>query len=119
MKLRSVIKNKRGGYLDIFLLMIFAVIIVFVGAVMIYMGGRVQTELHDKLDSKQSNSEYVNYTTLIDENIGAVNTAYGALYWLSVFIIFGMILGIFIGSYMVQTKPVFFVPYMNMKNGLV
>jgi hypothetical protein len=44
--------------------------------------------------------------------MGKVNSAFGSLYWISIFIIIGMILSIFIGSYLVTTKPIFFIPYI-------
>jgi len=110
--MRSILKNKRGGYLDIFLFMIFALAIVVISVLFIYMGGEIKGKLHEKLDNKTEEGSSVNYTTLIDNNIGAVNRAYGSLYWISVFLILGMIVAIFIGSYLVTTKPVYFVPYI-------
>ena len=44
--------------------------------------------------------------------MGATYTAYQTLRWTGILIFFGMIIGIFIGSYMVQTKPIFFIPYI-------
>src|SRR3990167_11336070 len=92
-----LMKDKRGGYTDIFLFIILAVIIVFVSVIFVYMGNQFETKLHEKLDNKSTN--VTNFTKLIDENIGAVNSAYGALYWISIFLILGMIVAIFIGSY--------------------
>lgn len=110
--MRKIVQDKRAGYTDIFIFMIVAVCIVFISGVFIYMGATVEDKLHESLDNRTSDSQYVNYTETIDENFGAINKAYASLYWISVFLIFGMIVAIFIGSYMVQTKPVFFVPYI-------
>jgi uncharacterized membrane protein YfcA len=52
-----------------------------------------------------------NATVVIDETIGVVNTAYYSLYWIAVLLIVGMMLSVLIGSYMVTTRPVFFIPY--------
>lgn len=105
-------RDKGGGYLDIFLFMIVGVIIVLFSVVFIYMGSTVSTELHDAMDDMEGQTNVSNYTQLIDDNIGAVNSSYTILYWVAVFILIGMIVAIFIGSYLVTTKPVFFIPYI-------
>jgi hypothetical protein len=110
--MRNLLKDKRGGYLDAFLYMIFAVVIIFISVIMIYMGSQVSDKLHTELDNKTIEGSAVNYTATIDNTIGKVNTAYASLYWISVFLMIGMALAVFIGSYMVQTKPVFFIPYV-------
>lgn len=110
--MRSILKNKRGGYTDIFIFMIVAVVVVFISVLFIYMSGQVKTKLHEKLDNLTEDDSAVNYSKTIDETIGVVETTYASLYWISIFLIFGMIIAIFIGSYMVQTKPVYFVPYI-------
>lgn len=102
--------NKRAGYTDLFLFMIIAVIIVFISGVFIYFGSIVTTEVHEKMDGMQFGNK--NATVVIDETLGVVNTSYQALYWISIFLIVGMIISIFIGSYLVTTKPVFFIPYI-------
>lgn len=103
--------NKRGGFTDLFLFIIIAFVILLVSAVFIYMGGLVSDSLHSSLDTMDIGGD-LNVSQQIDSSIGAVNTAYAGLYWISVFLIVGMALGIFIGSYLVTTKPVFFIPYI-------
>jgi len=103
--------NKKGGFTDLFLLMIVALIIVLVSGVFIYLGGVVSDQLHDTMDDMDVGGEK-NGSELIDENFGAVNVAYGGLYWISVLLIVGMIISTFIGSYLVTTKPVFFIPFI-------
>lgn len=104
--------NKKGGMTDLFLFMIFAIVIIFICVIFIYLGGRVTTQVHEKMDNMTFGNEDVNYTRqVIDDSIGKVNQAYQSLYWISVFLIVGMVLSIFIGSYLVTTKPIFFVPY--------
>jgi hypothetical protein len=101
--------NKKAGMTDLFLFMIIAIILVFVSGVFIYLGGRVLNEVHEELDGRTFGDK--NSTIVIDQTIGKVNQAYQGLYWISVFLIVGMVISIFIGSYLVTTKPVFFIPY--------
>lgn len=101
--------NKKGGYMDIFLLIILAFVIVVICGVFIYMGNTIEDKLHEELDDKNMS---LNMTVLIDDTMGKVNVAYASLRWISLFLIIGMIIAIFIGSYMVTSRPVFFVPYI-------
>lgn len=103
-------KHKKGGMSDLFIFMIVAMIIVFISGVFIYFGGIVTTEVHSKLDDKIFG--VANTSQVIDQTIGKVNQAYQGLYWISVFLIVGMVLSIFIGSYLVTTRPIFFIPYI-------
>jgi len=105
--------NKKGGLTDLFLFMILAFAIVFISGVMIYVGNTTYTELRKTFEGKTYGGAVgnLNATVNLENTMGVLNNTYKSLYWLSVFIIFGMILGIFIGSYMVTTRPIFFVPY--------
>ena len=112
MKLRSLVKpmNKRGAFVDLFVFMIFAFVLVVVIGMLLYVFGVAEDGLHDTMDGMTFGT--ANATEVINDSVGATTISFQALYWLSVLIIFGMILGIFIGSYMVTTKPVFFIPYL-------
>lgn len=103
--------NKRGQFTDLFLFMVVALVILFVSGLFIYMGVRVNNQLGDSLKGNEV-SENVNYTEIKDATFGKVKIAYKHLYWLSILMIIGMMISIFIGSYMVTTRPVFFVPYI-------
>lgn len=103
--------NKKGGMSDIFLFMILAIAIIFICAIFIYIGGKATTEVHSKLDNMDGIAGDQNVSLIVDDTFGAVNRSYQALYWISVFLIVGMVISIFIGSYLVTTKPVFFIPY--------
>ena len=74
------------------------------------MQREITSNLHEALDTKSTAT--TNYTQIIDKQMGNVGIAYSALYWITLFLIIGMIIAIMIGSYMVTTKPVFFVPYI-------
>lgn len=108
--MRRIVQDKRGGFTDLFIFMIIAVALVFICGVMIFIGGKAQTEIQDKLGGKMIGT--ANTTQIIDHTIGAVNRSYNALYWIAIFLIGGMIISIFIGSYLVTTKPIFFIPYI-------
>ncbi len=101
--------NKKGAFTDLFILMIFSFCIILMSGVFIYIGGKTYTEVSSKLGGQMFGT--ANATEVIDQTIGAVNTTYHALYWISIFLIVGMIISIFIGSYLVTTKPIFFIPY--------
>jgi len=104
--------NKRGVALtDMFLFMIVALIILFISGMFIYMSGRIKGELHINLDEQEIGDD-VNYTEIIDDSMGQVDTSYRLMYWLSILLIIAMMISIFIGSYMVTTRPIFFVPYL-------
>ena len=112
MKIRSLIeiKSKKASFIDLFVFMIFAFILVVVIGLLLYVFNEAEDQLQESLaDMKIGNA---NVTQIIDDTVGSANISFTALYWLSILIIFGMILGIFIGSYLVTTKPFFFVPYL-------
>lgn len=98
------------GMSDLFIFMIFSIIIVFSCGIFIYIGGIATAEIHEKLDGKDYAGDQ-NITKIIDNTFGKVNQAYQSLYWISVMLIVGMVISIFIGSYLVTTKPIFFIPY--------
>jgi F0F1-type ATP synthase assembly protein I len=101
--------NKQGGMVDLFLFMVLAIAIVFICGIFIYLGGDVTQKVHETMDTMTFGD--ANTTQVIDDTFGAVNRAYQSLYWIAVFLIVGMVLSIFIGSYLVTTKPIFFIPY--------
>jgi hypothetical protein len=103
--------NKKGGMTDLFIFMILAFAIIFICAIFIYLGGRATDQIHETMDGMDGIAGEGNVTEIIDDTFGAVNRSYQALYWISWFLIVGMVISIFIGSYLVTTKPIFFVPY--------
>lgn len=103
--------NKKAQFTDIFIFMIVTIIILFVSGIFIYLGVTVKDQLDESLEGMET-GDTVNYTEIIDDAMGDLNSAYSTLYWIAILIIVGMIISIFIGSYMVTTKPIFFVPYI-------
>jgi len=110
---KTIRTDKRGGFTDLFIFMIVAFIVVVMSAIFIYMGVTVQDKLEETLPSMGLVGDGNNNVSVVIENsMGVTNEAFKALYWISIFLIFGMIIAIFIGSYMVTTKPIFFIPYI-------
>lgn len=105
--------NKKGGFSDLFIFMIFAFVIVLISVVYVYMGNTIEDELQNTLGQMDLHDTVGNNASeVIDNTMGSVNISYGALHWITIFLIVGMILSIFIGSYLVTTKPIFFIPYI-------
>lgn len=104
--------NKKGGFTDLFIFMIVIFVVVLISGVFIYMSAITQDQLHASLDDLDIGGADTNVSEVIDDTFGDVVISFQALYWLSILLIFGMIIAIFIGSYMVTTKPIFFIPYL-------
>lgn len=111
--MRSLIKNKRGGFTDLFIFMIVAFVIVLFCGVFLYITNEATDELRDNIDNLGLKGDgNQNASQVLENTLGQATLSFDALYWISVFLIFGMIIAIFIGSYMVTTKPIFFIPYI-------
>lgn len=105
--------NRKGqGYTDVFLFLIVSMVILVVAGMFIYMGITVQGQLHTVFSTNSMGSGTVNYTQVSDSVFSDLTTAYKTMYWSSLLLMVGMIISIFIGSYLVVTKPIFFVPYI-------
>lgn len=110
-KLRSIVKmNKKGSFVGLFLFMIVALILVVTSGIFIYVGQTTSQALHEQLDPLSTAD--LNYTQIISQTIDQIPASYQVLKWGAIVLIVGMILSIFISSYLVTTKPVFFVPYI-------
>lgn len=110
--MRSILKNKKGQFADGFLLIILAFVFVVICGIFIYIGNTVSSNLHDQLESQSTPT--FNLSKIADDTVGKVSIAYQTLYWGSVIIIIGMILGIFIGSWLAGQNPLWFVPWIFM-----
>lgn len=105
--------NKRGAFADLFIFMILAFVLIFISAIMIYIANTTTDKLHETMDGMDlGDGSGNNVSVVIDNTVGVTALTFQALYWITALVIFGMILGIFIGSYLVTTKPVFFIPYI-------
>ena len=114
--MRSILNapnRKKGAFADLFIFMIIAFAVILISGVMIYIGLETEDQLQDTLGQMDLHDTVDNNASeVITNTMGVTNVTFDALHWIAVFLIFGMILGIFIGSYLVTTKPVFFIPYL-------
>lgn len=106
--------NKHGGFTDLFIFLIVAFVIVLVSVMFIYFGNTTHDSLQETLGQMEGLGDTVgnNASQVIDNTMGVVNSTFQALRWISTFLIVGMLISIFIGSYLVTTKPIFFIPYI-------
>lgn len=103
--------NKGGGLTDMFIFLVLAFAIVVIFGIFIYMGNVVSIKLHQNMDN-MTTSPSVNNTEILNNTMDKVAGSYNVLKWGSGVLIFAMIISIFVGSYLVQTKPIYFVPYI-------
>ncbi len=106
-------KNKKGALTDLFLFMAVAFAMIIFMVAMTYVGNTTYSKLQERAPQIQKalgNSE--NATQLIEDTYGKVPMSYTALKWISVMLIFGLMLSIILTSFLVKTNPVFFVPYV-------
>ena len=110
---KMLINNKRGGFTDLFIFMIVAFVLVLFSGIFIYITSQTYDQLEESLPSMNLVGDgNQNSTEVLANTLGVANASFRALYWITTFLIFGMIIAIFIGSYMVTTKPIFFIPYI-------
>ena len=111
--MRSILKDTRGGFTDLFLFMIIAFVLVLFCGVFIYITNTATDTFRDNIDKLGLGGDgSYNASQILEDTLGKAVLSFNALYWITAFLIFGMIIAIFIGSYMVTTKPVFFIPYI-------
>jgi flagellar biosynthesis protein FliQ len=103
-------KNKVGGMTDLFIFMIVAFVLLLTSGMFIYFGIVTFDKLEETIGNKQFGTQ--NSSDIIQDTFGAVPRSYNSLYWIASLLIVGMIISIFVGSYLVTTKPVFFIPYL-------
>ena len=105
--------NKRGGLTDVFVWMISSFILVIFCVLFIFIGNTVETALLEQAsDIDSSLNNITNMTNIVEGTMGKVNLAYSSLKWISIMLIIGMMLSILISGYLIQVKPIFFVPYI-------
>lgn len=109
--MKTILKNKQGGLTDLFIFMIVAFAVIFICAIFIYVSITASDKLHETMDEMDLPSSQ-NATELLNDTFDQVPRTFNALYWIAILLIIGMVLSIFIGSYLVTTKPIFFIPYI-------
>lgn len=105
--------NKKGGAGDLFIFMIVGFILVISCVLWVYIGNTAYQKIMEHNETLQEAiGPGANVVEVIDGTIGVIPTAYSSLKWITFMIIAGMILSIIITSFLIQTKPVFFVAYI-------
>lgn len=108
----NLLREKQGGFTDLFIFLIVAFAIGVIVIVFLFIGKTATDQLHESMDDMELGDGTNNVSVVIDNTMGVTYSAYRTLRWTSILMFFGMIIGIFIGSYMVTTKPIFFIPYI-------
>ena len=113
--MRSLIQNKRGGFTDLFLFIIFTFVIVLFCGIFVFIANETEDQMEETIATNPHLAGYgtdQNASVVLKDTLGFAVASFDALFWIAGFLIFGMIIAIFIGSYMVTTKPIFFIPYL-------
>lgn len=104
--------NNRGSFISLFVMIVVVFVVVMFSVVMIYVVNTTQDKLHETFENIDPDLfGDQNATEVIDDTIGSVSTSYSHLTWITVMLIFGMVLSILYGSYKVRTQPIYFIPY--------
>ena len=106
---KDFLKNKKaqGLIVGIVLFMIMAVVLTVMCVLYVYMGNTIEGKLQNMTVSTAGN-----WTEIVDNTYGKVNTAFSALNWLVGLIIIFMFIGTFIGAYFSDEHPVIFILYI-------
>lgn len=108
-------KNKKGDFLGLVVLMILAFVIIMMSVLFLFIQNETEDKLQETLGQLPAGTfGATNASQVITDTFGDVGIGYEQLKWITVMLIFGMVIGIFIGSYLVTTKPVMFIPYIFM-----
>lgn len=102
--------GKRGQIGDLFLFMAIAIVTALFFGIMIFGFNLVNTSLSSiNLTIPNTN---ITIGSISDQTLGQVNTALGTLRILSFVIIFGMIINILLGNFLVQKHPAYIMLYI-------
>lgn len=120
MKLRKITnKNKHGGYGDVFVFIVMSFLIVLFFGLMYFGFSKVNTVLTGVQFTMGDGEGYNNFTNIVDATWGKVYDSYDQLKTLSYVLIFGMILTILLGNWLVRAHPIFFIIYIVVAIGAI
>ena len=102
--------NKTGDITGIFLFVILTFIIAVVSVILLYTFNTINEEMLDWSQGRQGGS--VNATEVVENTLSSAVNSFQILKWASFFIIMAMVIAVIVGSYLVNTRPIFFVPYI-------
>lgn len=94
-----------------FVFIIVAFVLMVGLGIMVYAGTTAYTSIKGQLQESDL-FENQNATQIAEETLGEVPASYNVLYWGAIVLLVAMVISIFIGSYLVTTRPLFFVPYV-------
>ncbi len=107
------IKNKKGALTDLFLFIIIAFVLAVVVGIFMYVGTTTNEKLMEQAPAIQKAlGDNHNASEIIQDTFGKVPEAYDSLKWITTMLIVGMILSILITSFLINVKPVYFIPYI-------
>jgi hypothetical protein len=106
------IKNKKGSYGDVFVFIVMAFLIVIFFGLMYYGFSKVDTVLTGVQFTMGNGEGFNNFTNIVDATWGEVYDSYDHLKTLSYVLIFGMIITILLGNWLVKAHPIFLIIYI-------
>lgn len=115
--MRSIIKNKKGAYADIFIFAIMSFVIVLFFGMMYYAFTQMNTVLTSVNFDIGSGATATNFSTIVNQTWGEVYDAYGTLRTFAYILIFGMLFTILISAWMVRSPPLFLIIYILVSMG--
>lgn len=103
-----IFKNKRGAATDLIVLIILSLVIVVVFGLFIYLSHTINSSL-----SSIGQIGSANATAIASQTFGQVDGAIGSLRFLSIVIIFSLVISMFITNYLIKNvDPAFFAMYV-------
>jgi hypothetical protein len=113
----NIIKNKRGGFADVFIFVIMAFVIVLFFGIMYYGFGKMNDVLTSVKFDLGSGEHATNFSNIVDSTWGEVYDAYDKLKVLAYVLIFSMILTILISAWAIKSPPLFLMVYILISIG--
>ena len=98
--------NRKGGLLDLIVLMVIAFVAVLFFAGWIFASNQLTTTL------LATSSPTANITEATEMTFVKIDEALGGLKWVAAAIIFGSIIAIVVSNFLVKAHPVFLIPYV-------
>jgi hypothetical protein len=117
--MRSIIKNKRGSFADIFVFIIMSFVIVLFFGMMYWGFTKMNTVLTSVKFDIGTGEHATNFSNIVDSTWGEVYDAYGQLRTMAYVLIFGMILTILVSSWAIKNPTIFVILYIIISIGAI
>lgn len=102
--------NNRGAISDLFVFIAVAIFAVLILGGLAYVFG----EVNSAFEGIEIDIGDTNFTAISQDSMGQLNSASNTTFkWLAFIIMFGMILSIFVTSFLVRVHPLFFFVYVG------